>query len=230
MIITISFFDQCSYFIQGDDLLARRIATLTKEKPACIDLPSVPIEDSTTDKSSDTENSDALDEVEENSNTSFQKSITEVISSPEFSGGDDPEYKNCGFLETKTPAMDIIEPSGLSSDTETSSDSSETNSGSEHNGEGQGFIGRITKKEETHPFKAPVEDEILKKAKVYSLSIGKEVYVSYWDLGGDELYHATHHMHLGPDAVYILVFDVRKMNEEETRKSKLGTYFHLEMH
>ena len=49
---------------------------------------------------------------------------------------------------------------------------------------------------------------VLKEAKLLSHLEGKEIFVSYWDLGGDELYYATHHIHLSPDAVYILVFDM----------------------
>ena len=62
----------------------------------------------------------------------------------------------------------------------------------------------------------------MKRAKVLSLSKEKEVYVSYWDLGGDEPYYATHHIHLSPDAVYLLVFDMSKMEKEEHQQENLG--------
>ena len=67
-----------------------------------------------------------------------------------------------------------------------------------------------------------VEDEILKKAKVYCLSNGKDIFVSYLVLGGDELYYATHHIHISSDAVYVLVFDMTGMDREAIRNSKLG--------
>ena len=67
-----------------------------------------------------------------------------------------------------------------------------------------------------------IEIEIMTKAKILSSSQGKEIYVSYWDLGGDEIYHATHHAHLSSDAVYLLVFDVSGMEEIEERKQNLG--------
>ena len=67
-----------------------------------------------------------------------------------------------------------------------------------------------------------IEDEIMKKAKVYCFSRGKLVYVSYWDLGGDELYYATHHIHLSSDAVYVLVFDMTHMTEEAERRAQMG--------
>ena len=57
-----------------------------------------------------------------------------------------------------------------------------------------------------------------------SLSKSKEIFVSYWDLGGDELYYATHQIHLSPDAVYLLVFDMSKMDKEDERKKQLGLY------
>ena len=70
--------------------------------------------------------------------------------------------------------------------------------------------------------KLKVPKDIFKKAKVLSLSQGKEIYISYWDLGGDELYYATHHIHMSPDAVYLLVFDVSEMMKEDTRQEQLG--------
>ena len=66
------------------------------------------------------------------------------------------------------------------------------------------------------------EDDIMKMAKVYCLSKDKVIFVSYWDLGGDKLYHATHHMHLSSDAVYVLVFDMEDMGKNDKRQSKLG--------
>ena len=72
--------------------------------------------------------------------------------------------------------------------------------------------------------KQHISTSILKKAKVLSLSNGKEVYVSYWDLGGDEIYYATHHIHLSPDAVYVCVFDMSKMENEDSRRLELGMF------
>ena len=72
--------------------------------------------------------------------------------------------------------------------------------------------------------KQPIPDSILRKAKILSLSDGGEIYVSYWDLGGEEIYYATHHIHLSPDAVYVCVFDVSQMQTEEFRLQQLGKY------
>ena len=68
---------------------------------------------------------------------------------------------------------------------------------------------------------------IMQSAKVYVLSKKKEVYVSYWDLGGDEPYYATHHIHLSPDAVYLLVFDMSACTTQDERKRQLGIFFSL---
>ena len=76
-----------------------------------------------------------------------------------------------------------------------------------------------------HIAKQSVPTHIFKKAKVMSLSNGKEIYVSYWDLGGDEIYYATHHIHLSPDAVYVCVFDMSEMENEESRYHQLGKLF-----
>ena len=73
-----------------------------------------------------------------------------------------------------------------------------------------------------HKFRIP--EDIIKNAKVYSLLDDKGIFVSYWDLGGDELYYATHHIHLSPDAVYFLVFDVSEMDKEKERQKGLGVY------
>ena len=67
-----------------------------------------------------------------------------------------------------------------------------------------------------------VEDEILKKAKVYCLSNGKAIFVSYLDLGGVEHNYATHHIHMSSDAVYVLVFDMTEMDREAICNSKIG--------
>ena len=72
--------------------------------------------------------------------------------------------------------------------------------------------------------KQSIPTDVLKKAKVLSLSNGRDIYVSYWDLGGDEVYYATHHIHLSPDAVYVCVFDMSEMENEDSRRHQLGMY------
>ena len=71
--------------------------------------------------------------------------------------------------------------------------------------------------------------DIIRKAKLLAESMGKEIYISYWDMGGQELYYATHHIHLSPDAVYLLVFDMYEMlkNPDESL-SKLFNFFYRE--
>ena len=50
-------------------------------------------------------------------------------------------------------------------------------------------------------------DALLKEAAVLASGIQEnKTYVSYWDCGGDDEYHATNHIHLSSDAVYILAF------------------------
>ena len=55
------------------------------------------------------------------------------------------------------------------------------------------------------------------KKKVKKLIKKKVIYISYWDLGGDELYFATHHIHFTPDAVYLLVFNIAEMEKEKPK-------------
>ena len=63
--------------------------------------------------------------------------------------------------------------------------------------------------------------KIYKKVKTLSSKEDMGVLVSYYDLGGEELYYATHHIHLGSDAVYILVFDMSEMAKENERQNRL---------
>ena len=56
----------------------------------------------------------------------------------------------------------------------------------------------------------------VKKAIVLSRELQDiTTYVSYWDCGGDDVYHGTHHIHLSPDAVYILAFDMTSMIKDD---------------
>ena len=73
--------------------------------------------------------------------------------------------------------------------------------------------------------KIGTDTSIMTKAQLLSLSKDKEIYVSYWDLGGDDLYHATHHAHLSSDAVFLLVFDVSGMGEKDETKRQIGEFF-----
>ena len=67
-----------------------------------------------------------------------------------------------------------------------------------------------------------IPDDTIKKAKKLAVSMGKEIFISYWDLGGDELYYATHHIHFTSDAMYLLVFDLSKMEMETKKTTVLG--------
>ena len=51
-------------------------------------------------------------------------------------------------------------------------------------------------------------DDFKEAAVIASATRDPKTYVSYWDCGGDEEYHATHHIHLSSDAVYILTFNM----------------------
>ena len=66
---------------------------------------------------------------------------------------------------------------------------------------------------------------IYKKAKTLSSEEDVGILVSYYDLdGGEELYYATHHIHLSSDAVYILVFDMSEMAKENEQNKRLRKY------
>ena len=80
----------------------------------------------------------------------------------------------------------------------------------------------------------PVDDEsmiptkLILDAKVLAGKMGNRIYISYWDLAGEKLYYDTHHIHLSGDAVYLLVFDMFKMDKkakEEDREECLSECF-----
>ena len=59
-------------------------------------------------------------------------------------------------------------------------------------------------------------NDSLKEATVLASGLqGLKTYVSYWDCGGDDEYHATHHIHLSSDAVYILAFNMTSMIDDD---------------
>ena len=59
-------------------------------------------------------------------------------------------------------------------------------------------------------------DTLLKEAAVLASGIQEnKTYVSYWDCGGDDEYHATNHIHLSSDAVYILAFNMSSMISDD---------------
>ena len=77
-----------------------------------------------------------------------------------------------------------------------------------------------------HIFRQSVEGEnpevydsnidALKEAAVLASGIQEnKTYVSYWDCGGDDEYHATNHIHLSSDAVYILAFNMTSMISDD---------------
>ena len=87
------------------------------------------------------------------------------------------------------------------------------------------------KKEETTQFSRRMtsgdanpntEDDSLKEAALLAQGThDTKTYVSYWDCGGDDEYHATHHIHLSSDAVYIIPFDMTSMISDD------GTYKYM---
>ena len=59
-------------------------------------------------------------------------------------------------------------------------------------------------------------DALLKEAAVLASGIQEnKTYVSYWDCGGDDEYHATNHIHLSSDAVYIVAFNMSSMISDD---------------
>ena len=76
------------------------------------------------------------------------------------------------------------------------------------------------------PLLLRASDDSLKDASLHaSINADPKIYLSYWDCGGDDDYHATHHIHLSSDAVYVLVFKMTSMISDDCkytyRKKKL---------
>ena len=61
------------------------------------------------------------------------------------------------------------------------------------------------------------DDDFKEAAVIASATQYPKTYVSYWDCGGDEEYHATHHIHLSSDAVYILTFNMTHIISNDGR-------------
>ena len=60
-----------------------------------------------------------------------------------------------------------------------------------------------------------IDENTLKQAKVRSLAPGgDEIFISYWDCAGEEEYYGTHHIHFTSDAVYLLVFNMTKIEAD----------------
>ncbi|XP_021339764.1 uncharacterized protein LOC110440980 [Mizuhopecten yessoensis] len=51
-----------------------------------------------------------------------------------------------------------------------------------------------------------------------------DAFLSVWDFAGDEIYEATHHIFMSPDAVYIIVFNSAACLAEESHLDKLYTW------
>ena len=209
--------------LTGDELLARRFSTMTKKKIVREKVVRERLRtQSVLDSSSYSKTNSTREGNEPISNSALQRdrSATNV----EIPPGEDILLRRRDTTDNGAFAIDNIAPD-MSVDGSAKTDMPLSSTWTNDSARNVADLPQPLDGDpalQTSGSKHQLPTDILRKAKVLSLIQNTEIYVSYWDLGGDEPYYATHHMHLSSDAVYILVFDVSQMEIEEEKRKQMG--------